>query len=198
MCNLTCQPLRRRSPDWALLMYKKLRVHLPAGTGTNMIKEHSYSTWTPAGRCFTLLTKFLSTVQRLRAVRQRGTLGSAISRQNDAIMPPMDSECHNRASMHKPAHRPQDCAHVLSPEQGFWVPAAPKPAEAPSTYFGVCVSSTRFPSWNSWDLLRCSEVTPGSRWMSLRLGGGGVPGAFTLFRRRVGGVPGGVMVLTTK
>lgn len=66
------------------------------------------------------------------------------------------------------------------------------------TYFGVCVSSTRFPSWNSWDLLRCSEVTPGSRWMSLRLGGGGVPGAFTLFRRRVGGVPGGVMVLTTK
>lgn len=67
-----------------------------------------------------------------------------------------------------------------------------------NTYFGVCVSSKRFPSWNSWDLLRCSAVKPGSRWMSLRLGGGGVPGAFTLFLRRIGGVPGGVMVLTTK
>lgn len=66
------------------------------------------------------------------------------------------------------------------------------------THFGVCVSSNRLPSWNSWDLLRCSAVKPGSRWMSLRLGGGGVPGALTLFLRRMGGVPGGVMVLTTK
>lgn len=64
--------------------------------------------------------------------------------------------------------------------------------------FGVCVSSKRFPSWNSWDLLRCRAVKPGSRWISLRLGGGGVPGALTLFLRRIGGVPGGVMVLTTK
>lgn len=73
-----------------------------------------------------------------------------------------------------------------------------KNPEECNTYFGVCVSSKRFPSWNSWDLLRCSAVKPGSRWISLRLGGGGVPGAFTLFRRRMGGVPGGVMVLTTK
>ncbi|TNN45390.1 hypothetical protein EYF80_044411 [Liparis tanakae] len=56
----------------------------------------------------------------------------------------------------------------------------------------------RFPSWNSWDLLRCSAVKPGSRWMSLRLGGGGVPGAFPLFLRLMGGVPGGVMVFTTR
>lgn len=60
------------------------------------------------------------------------------------------------------------------------------------------MSSRRFPSWNSWDLLRCRAVKPGSRWISLRLGGGGVPGAFTLFLRRMGGVPGGVMVLTTR
>lgn len=73
-----------------------------------------------------------------------------------------------------------------------------KNPEECNTYFGVCASSKRFPSWNSWDLLRCSAVKPGSRWISLRLGGGGVPGAFTLFRRRMGGVPGGVMVLTTK
>lgn len=65
------------------------------------------------------------------------------------------------------------------------------------SYFGVCVSSNRLPSWNSWDLLRCRAVKPGSRWMSLRLGGGGVPGAFSLLRLLIGGVPGGVIVFTT-
>lgn len=32
--------------------------------------------------------------------------------------------------------------------------------------------------------------------MSLRDAGGGVPGGFSLFLRRRGGVPGGVMVVT--
>ena len=59
------------------------------------------------------------------------------------------------------------------------------------------MSSMRLPNWNSCDLLRCSVVKPGSKCMSLRLDGG-VTGAFIpLFRRRMGGVPGGVMVLTT-
>ena len=66
---------------------------------------------------------------------------------------------------------------------------------APS-YLGVCASSTRCPSWNSWDLLRCSAVKPGMRWISFRDEGGGVPGGFNLFLRRTGGVPGGVIVVT--
>lgn len=61
---------------------------------------------------------------------------------------------------------------------------------------GVCASSTRCPSWNSCDLLRCRAVKPGRRWMSFREAGGGVPGGFSLFLWRSGGVPGGVMVVT--
>lgn len=61
---------------------------------------------------------------------------------------------------------------------------------------GVLASSTRFPSWNSWDLLLCSAVKPGIRWMSFREEGGGVPGGFSLFFLLMGGVPGGVTVVT--
>lgn len=64
------------------------------------------------------------------------------------------------------------------------------------THLGVLASSTRFPSWNSWDLLLCSAVKPGIRWMSFREEGGGVPGGFSLFFLLIGGVPGGVTVVT--
>jgi hypothetical protein len=53
----------------------------------------------------------------------------------------------------------------------------------------------RFPSWDSWDLLRVSVGKLGSSWKTLRLGGGGVRGGFNLACRRSWGVVGGVMKL---
>lgn len=56
-------------------------------------------------------------------------------------------------------------------------------------------SSIRFPSWDSCDLLRVSVGKLGSSWKTLRLGGGGVLGGFSLVCRRSWGVVGGVMKL---
>lgn len=39
-------------------------------------------------------------------------------------------------------------------------------------------------------------MNPGIKWISFREEGGGVPGGFSLFFRLMGGVPGGVTVVT--
>lgn len=81
--------------------------------------------------------------------------------------------------------------------RGVWLLGFSHPrASTGPTHLGVLASSTRFPSWNSWDLLLCSAVKPGIRWMSFREEGGGVPGGFSLFFLLMGGVPGGVTVVT--
>lgn len=61
------------------------------------------------------------------------------------------------------------------------------------TYLLVGGSSIRFPSWDSWLLLRV-RVMLGRRCSTLREGGGGVQGGFSLWRLLEGGVRGGVEV----
>lgn len=51
----------------------------------------------------------------------------------------------------------------------------------------------RLPNWDSWLLLRV-KVMLGSRFSSLRDGGGGVHGGFSRWRLFEGGVTGGVEV----
>lgn len=82
-------------------------------------------------------------------------------------------------------------------KEGNASPPEGVPGTHPSdTHLGVCASSTRLPNWNSWDLLRCRAVNPGIKWISFLEEGGGVPGGFNLFFLRMGGVPGGVTVVT--